>query len=483
MRGEARGVRPPGRATERRGQPVNEPIDAINWVRWLFYLFAGIPLMAWLLFTQDRVLRLCAVLAFLLFFQDNIVGRRYIVGGLTLAPSTALAYVALVAEVLAQRRLPTFGSYLPLWFGFVFFAASNIIVGALGTGLWGVNWKYFQIFYLEGFLIFAYGMMALRTDRDLIRYTRYLMVLGLGVALVHVFTIVTGFRFRNAIEEFSGVYYAGVLDNANSLGSLYAMWIPVALSLAVGPRQSAVWRFATIAAIVGMSASLILSASRGGLLFAILTSILAFGTSRVGMARAVVATVLAGFAAVIGFYGLTTFAPDVMREIIGLVSDQGGRTERFRLFARYLAMIADNPFGIGIAPANFDRRIAEYGIPGVVSAHNIYLDIALQSGILGLAMFLGIVGSVVMQNRRAAARALQPAQRDALVYLFLPIVGFLGVGFFEPIFSISNKLNNLLWIACGVSVAASQRVFAARRAAAEGDAPDLFAPPTPLRQS
>ena len=38
-----------------------QPQDAIDWVRWLFYLLAGLPLIVWLFFTRDRVLRLVAV--------------------------------------------------------------------------------------------------------------------------------------------------------------------------------------------------------------------------------------------------------------------------------------------------------------------------------------------------------------------------------------------------------------------------------------
>jgi O-antigen ligase len=453
---------------------MNEPIDAINWVRWLFYLLGGVPLLGWILFTRDRVARLMAVLTFLLMVQDNIVGRRYVMGGFSIAPSTGLMYVALLAEVMSQRRLPRLGAYLPLWIAFLFFAASNILVGSLGTGLWAVTYKYFQIFYLEGILVFAYGLMALRTNQDVLRYSRYIVLLGAAVAAAHIFTIATGFRFRNSIEEYAGIYYAGVLDNANSLGSLYAMWLPVALSILVGRRQPPFWRFAIMASMAIMFASLILSASRGGLLFAILTSILAFTTSRIGARRAIIATVATGIGVGLGYFLLILLAPDAFREVLGLVEYEGTQSDRLRLFARYLQMLGDHPLGIGLAPANFAARIAEYHIPGVVSAHNIYLDIALQTGVLGLLMFLAIVVSILALNRRAAGATTEPREREILVYLLLPLVGFLGAGWVEPIYSVSNKLNNTFWIACGVSVAASQRILAARRAAAAAEPPTPF---------
>jgi O-antigen ligase len=465
---------------------VNESSDAINWVRWLFYFLGGVPFVAWLFFTRDRVLRLVAVMAFLLFLQDNIVGRRYVIGGTSIAPSTLLIYVALVAEILAQRRLPQLGAYLPLWLGLLFFAAANIVIGSLGTGFWGVNIKQFQIFYLEGILIFAYAMMALRTDEDFARINRYIPLLGLGVALVHVFAVATGFRFRNAIADSGELYYGGVLDNTNSIGSLFSMWIPVALSLIVGRRQTPLWRFVTIAALAGMFGSLILSGSRGGVLFTLVTCLVAFGLGRAGFQRAAVAGVIGGVGLLVGWVMLQAFAPYALRELVGIAEEEGVQSNRLYLFARYGQMLFDNPFGIGLAPANFKANVAAYGIPGVVSAHNIYLDIALQTGIAGLACFLAIAFGILVTNRRATAAALEPRQRDNLVLLLLPLIGFFGSGIVQPIYSVSPKLNHLFWIACGLSLAASQRVLAARRAArlAEPDAPPLaFAGTTHARSS
>ena len=437
--------------------------DSINWLRWLFYLLAGVPFVAWLFFTRDRVLRLTAIVAFLMLVQDNIIGRRYLLGGTSVAPSSVLVYVALVAEVFSQRRLPQLGAHAPLWMGFLFFAATNIVVGSIGTGFWGVNVKHFQIYYLEGILLFAYGLMALRGSPEVIRFSRHLMLIGLAVAAVHVFTAATGFRFRNARAE-AGVYYAGVLDNTNSLGSLYAMWIPVALSILIGRRESPLWRFLMIGSIAGMLASLLLSGSRGGALFTLLMMMVTFGLSRAGARRAIVATAVAVAMAGVGYLVVVSVAPYAWQEVLGIAEQEGLENRRLFLFGRYALMLMDNPLGIGLAPANFSLRMAQYGIPGVVSAHNIYLDMALQTGILGLLLFLWMVTLVLLQNRRAATATPDAVERAALLYLFLPTLGFLAVGMVQPIYSIPNKLNHLFWIGCGVSAALSLQILAARRA-------------------
>jgi O-antigen ligase len=448
--------------------------DSINWLRWLFYLLAGVPFVAWLFFTRDRVLRLTAVVAFLMLVQDNIVGRRYLLGGTSVSPSTVLAYVALVSEVFSQRRLPQLGAFAPLWVGFLFFAATNIVLGSIGTGLWGVNVKHFQIYYLEGILLFAYGLLALRTSPEVIRFSRHLMLIGLGVAAVHVFTAATGFRFRNATAE-SGIYYAGVLDNTNSLGSLYAMWIPVALSILIGRREPPLWRFLMTTSIVAMLASMLLSGSRGGALFLVLMAFVAFALSRVSARRAIVATAVAGGMAAIGYLVLIYVAPYAWQEVLGIAEQEGLENRRLFLFSRYAQMLLENPLGIGVAPANFARRMGEFGIPGVVSAHNIYLDIALQTGIVGLVLFVWMSALVLVRNRRAAAATTDPIERAALLYVFLPALGFLAVGMVQPIYSISNKLNHLFWLGCGVSVTLSLQILAARRAERRGLEPETHA--------
>ena len=70
---DARGV--PGAVRHLRRNP---PALAGALLLGLFYLLAGVPFVAWLFFTRDRVLRLTAVVAFLMLVQDNIIGRRYL---------------------------------------------------------------------------------------------------------------------------------------------------------------------------------------------------------------------------------------------------------------------------------------------------------------------------------------------------------------------------------------------------------------------
>jgi integral membrane sensor domain MASE1 len=67
----------------------------------------------------------------------------------------------------------------------------------------------------------------------------------------------------------------------------------------------------------------------------------------------------------------------------------------------------------------------------------------LQTGILGLVTFLAMIWIVLTRNRRAFALTDDHDQREALLYLFLLLLGYLSNGYFQPIYSVYPKLNNL----------------------------------------
>lgn len=439
---------------------------AIDPVRWLVYLLAGVPLLAWLFFTRQEALRLLALVVALIIVQDNIAGRRW-VWAFSIAPSIILIYVALLSQVF-QRRLPQLGVFIPLWISLLFFAAVGAISGSIGTGLLAANIDRYQIVFAEGILFFLFGLVAVRRDTDLLAFLRAQATwVGLAVALIHFFTIATGFRFRNALETEQSFYYGGVLGNPNALAAYYVMLIPVALSMLVRQRLSPWIRFVASLSLVAMIGSLVLTGGRSGLLFTVGMCFVALVQSRMGFARGILAIAAASVVAYLGFELMTSLVPDTWMQIFGIAKQEGLETDRFLLNKLYGQMMLEHPFGIGLSAPNFQRLMAKYEIVHAVNSHNLYLDMGLQTGILGLLTFLVMTGIVMARNRRAHALSGDPTQREALFYLFLMLLGYLSNGYFQPIFSVYPRLGNLFWLLCGLSLAASERVFAARRAGSE----------------
>jgi hypothetical protein len=453
------------------------PDRSIDWLRWLIYLLAGVPIVVWLFFVRDRVLRVVGVLAVTLFIQDSFMGRRYF-WAFSLGPSLVVAYVGLLSHVLETRRLPPVGVYGPFWVAFLFAAAICIAGASFGTGLLMPNVKELQFSYLEGLVFFLFGIGALRNSEELRSFFHWMVPIGALMALQHFFVATTGFHFRGSAKVVQGMYYGGVLDNGNTLGSYYALAVPTTLALALASDTAYRMRVFCYASLVLMLGSLILTGCRGALLMTVVVGAMAMlgGGMRIG--RLVPAAGLAAVFAFLGYKVITTFLSSSSTEVFEMMREEGLETGRWKTYLGYLTILLNRPLGVGMAPENAFPLAHEQGIRAV-TAHNIYIDIAIQTGIAGSLIFTAMAASLLLRNRRAARLASDVLTRGNLNLLFLSLAGFLGVGFFEPIYTGSTKMNNLYWLLAGLSVAAVNRVFAEVRepvtlqAHAARSAPDL----------
>jgi O-antigen ligase len=444
------------------------PDRSIDWLRWLLYLLAGVPLVMWVFFTRDRVLRVIGLIGVMLFAQDLFVGRRYF-WAFSLGPSLMTVYVGLMARVLENRKPPPLGTYGVLWLGLLFFASFGVVVGSLGTPLLQLNVKHLQLGYIEGFFFFTFGLVALRRPEELQRFFRLFVLLGAGVALVHFFTQATGYRFRGVTQSDDAIYYGAVFNNTNSLGSFYVLVIPVALVMVMRSRLTPLMRSLTIGSLVLMIGSLILTGSRGGLLCTVLMCGIAMVYAQLGAGRALMAMVAGAVLAMVAFLTMSTLLSDSWSQLSMIMREEGLESNRLSTWFHYGRMLAGNPFGVGLTGENLIRAVGRYGLHGVSSAHNIYLDIAVQIGIFGLIIFLVIAASVLNGNRRVMRIAADPAAREGLTFLFLALVGYLLVGVVEPIYTVESKLNTLYWLLAGLSVGAARVVMAEQRAARAGE--------------
>lgn len=432
----------------------------IEWQRWLFYLLVGLPLVVWIFLTRDNVMRVLVFVVMLIFVQDTLAARRSLLG-ISMGPSSMILFTVLAAYLLERGRLPRLDGYGWLWAGFLFFALVGIINGSVGTGLLFFNIQEFQLIYLEGFLVFALGYMAFRSDEEIDRFFRYFILVALGVALLHIFTVATGYRFR-AGRITAGIAYAAMFQTTNAMAAFYDMAIPILLVMALRGRLSTLLRLSVFAVLALMGASLFLSASRAGMLLVPVLCVFAVLRSRVGIGRALLAGVISMLVLVSAYWLIVTFLPAIGSETVRGFEEEGLRTGRFATWKTHLGIIFDHPFGVGLAPENLIPVAHGYGT-AITNAHNIYLNIAVKTGILGMIVFLTMVTILLRRLLRAMSRAATSLQQQTLTYLFLAVTGFLVAGLIEPIYTLAPKLNQLFWLMSGMSVAASTRVLAGNR--------------------
>lgn len=103
-----------------------------------------------------------------------------------------------------------------------------------------------------------------------------------------------------------------------------------------------------------------------------------------------------------------------------------------------IQVFADHPV-VGVGPGQYPNYYRDYADEIGVSvkaenreAHNLYLGIAAETGLVGIVMFMGAVGATLMQLMRARTRALatRPDLAAIAAGFMLALVGYLASGMF-----------------------------------------------------
>jgi O-antigen ligase len=210
-------------------------------------------------------------------------------------------------------------------------------------------------------------------------------------------------------------------------------------------RSITVFGQATAAVAAGCCLlGILLSVSRGGLIalsVALLAALCVAGRWR---GRLFAATVLVGLAALIYFFAI---APPSARE--RLTSSQGGGSGRTTIWRVGWREVEHNAI-LGVGAGNFSSAGVRYFFePGLINhnavgytayfidtptvAHNTYLEVLAEEGIIGTTIFLAIIALSLECARRAAVRfrATGDEEMELISYgLLCGVLGFLAASFF-----------------------------------------------------
>ena len=139
-----------------------------------------------------------------------------------------------------------------------------------------------------------------------------------------------------------------------------------------------------------------------------------------------------GVVLVFGICFIVLFTPVGSRLLSSWSMEDGSRMERVRLLEEAIQHIQEKPFlGVGIGnypvfvnPSATDRE--------PIYVHNLYLDIAVEQGLVGLALFLAFISTSLTQSYWQWQKYQNPYQAAT----FLGVAYFLAHSFFEaPIYS------------------------------------------------
>ena len=244
----------------------------------------------------------------------------------------------------------------------------------------------------------------------------------------------------------------GVAGNRNQL-AMYINMAVIAALLVYPLMRSALPRAVVLAGVPVLLLALGLTLSRTGLIVMGVT--LASVWYRLARERGFLILLGSTLACVT----LVFFLPSKFWERAATIAPSIERREdtfgmRVRIWETGLRLIEDSPL-VGVGPANFtvaSARYSEAGLAGMhLNTHNAYVGVASETGLPGLALFLGVIVSAMVGVRRGIRAARQAGHGElALVGITLETMLFAAV---LSGITMNVEVLKLTWIALGMCVA------------------------------
>ena len=302
--------------------------------------------------------------------------------------------------------------------------------------------------YVQGFLLLYAGIDVIRTEKD---------------KKILVFTLVSACLFALAsglYQEFSGIdliygnsaniyqgnitRLTGSFKHCNDFGTFLVPSVVFALAHFLGLSRQKKYGAAFLALLLltGLCYVLMRTISRSAILsaFAALFIFCLFFRFR-WHALFFLAAALAAL----------WFVPSPLCQRLHELTSLGGgdMAERTILLRTSLDMVRENPFfglGLNTYSDHFPKfKPADY--PALMYAHNTYLQMATEAGLVGVGLFLIFVGAVM-------ARCIK--QKEMLgAALWAGVVGILVNGLFDSVLQ-STQLRTLFWALLGAAAALSR---------------------------
>lgn len=304
--------------------------------------------------------------------------------------------------------------------------------------------------YALNLILFLIVYTAVRTPRHFM-WTIGAYVIGAAMA--------AGYGVLNPPTDVA--YYdvtrvSGTIGDPNELAAILVGGTILAAGLAATAKGSPLLRLASAGASVLCAAGIFLSLSRGGLValaFALVAAIVVAGRWRV-QAFTLAAIVALGAFAYFGFYAGPTAS--------NRVTSFGNGTGRADIWTVGWRMVQAHPV-LGVGVGNYQTSSIHYLLqPGALQrdefivdtpkvAHNTYLQVLAELGIVGATLFIAIILfslRCILRAARLFSRAGEVRMELMARALLVALSGVLAADFF-----ISEEFSKQLWLLLGLGPA------------------------------
>jgi O-antigen ligase len=324
--------------------------------------------------------------------------------------------------------------------------------------------------WAELLVVFLFAAAAIRRAAQVYSLLATLLVAGMIEAAIGLFQFATGTGPAFfAIGDFLRAY--GTFGQPNPFAGYLATIVPLAVALLVGGRAAAPgWlRALALLGCAVLGAAILSSLSRGtwlSLALALLVMLLVWEarTRRLLLPALLLAVALVALVAVGAL-------PPVLTERLGVIVSYFGvfdvRTvevtpENFAVVERMAHwqagwyMFLDHPI-LGVGAGNYAAAYSTYFLPGwpdpLGHAHNYYLNTAAETGLVGLAALLWLLGAAYRVVLRGLRRAPRPLERAALAGVLGSLVTFTAYNAFDNLLvhGVTMQLGLLFALACAAA--------------------------------
>jgi putative inorganic carbon (HCO3(-)) transporter len=423
-------------------------------------IIAGIIIVVFIFVDLDVGLVILIVMNYLRISQ---IGINYYGAPPTALPLTILLLLAIALKWLLTKEAPKgwmSGTILIGLYGIVVFI-SMFVAEDFSRALESA------IEFISNAVVAITIMLLLQRSRSLRGVCWALIASGIFIATLNVFQFVTGtfdnfyYGFAQAgstmqiVGEYSNYRIGGQIGDPNYFAEFLILIVPVAF-YQIGAEKSIIAKaIASYAAII-CTLAIILTYSRGGFLALCVVAffILVLRAPKLGQVLLILALVVVVFR-----YIPTKYTERIMT-IVDLATNRIDPREEGSFRGRTVAMltavemIKDHPiFGVGIDNflENYVKYVSKLGIAvsaEPVSPHNLYLEIAAETGLAGLGTFGAILVSLYIGIRRSL-KVFKRLNRPDLISSTLGI-GLALIGFFSSAMFIHASYPRFLWMMIGI---------------------------------
>lgn len=387
-----------------------------------------------------------------------------------------VGYLLMDGRLALPAGLPRPAGLLGVWL--VWTALS---IGWAEDPVAGLRWTLF-LAMMSGLAI---AVALLCRDRRRARILLWWLLAAFAVAcLVAVAEVLTGLHlptFRAGRENRGGLIGVGSLfGNQNNFAVFLSLSLPWFAVLPVVYRDVRL-RFLGMAGAATCLILVLLTGSKSGLAASglVLVGLLVLvGTDRGSRGRLAVAGSIAALAVALVVPALLGFGPigldqrTVTKLDFGVLAQQveydtGSGAVRGTLLSDGLAIVADTD-GLGVGAGNAEVRVRSLdAFPGVANLHNWWLEVLVNGGVVGLALYLAFYLVLLRGQTRAARRTRDPFTRYMALAGALALIGWV-IGSVGPSTAIHYAP---MWITFGLAMGAIVRARQEDAAAAGEVAP------------